>query len=266
MKVLKTITSIIFIVMLLGIVLGTACSSEASDAAQGPKGEPGVGIEGAVDNGDGTFTLNFTDGTSFTTSDLTGPQGTAGGSMSWQGAWEVSTSYLVDDAVKNDGSSYICIQEHTSSAGDEPGVGGSWETCWDLFAKAGETGPKGDKGDTGDPGPQGEQGEIGPAGPQGDPGLNMIVAMGSIDSVGVIRYAYNIDGCTWNSTDNRYEISFSGFEYEYNIFMAIIQPDIVSVPMYATCEALGGDLIVYIYDDTGSPRVCPFSFIVLEFP
>ncbi|MFM7618758.1 MAG: tail fiber domain-containing protein, partial [Bacteroidota bacterium] len=31
-----------------------------------------------VDNGDGTFTLNYTDGTSFTTIDLTGPQGATG--------------------------------------------------------------------------------------------------------------------------------------------------------------------------------------------
>lgn len=43
---------------------------------QGPQGNPGVGISGTVDNGDGTFTLNYTDGTSFTTSDLTGPTGT----------------------------------------------------------------------------------------------------------------------------------------------------------------------------------------------
>ena len=43
---------------------------------QGPQGNTGVGISGTVDNGDGTFTLNYTDGTSFTTSDLTGPAGT----------------------------------------------------------------------------------------------------------------------------------------------------------------------------------------------
>ncbi|PCJ92734.1 MAG: hypothetical protein COA50_15630, partial [Flavobacteriaceae bacterium] len=31
-----------------------------------------------VDNGNGTFTINYSDGTSFTSSDLTGPQGTTG--------------------------------------------------------------------------------------------------------------------------------------------------------------------------------------------
>jgi len=44
----------------------------------GPQGEDGNGIVDVVDNLDGTFTFNFTDETSFTTSDLTGPQGETG--------------------------------------------------------------------------------------------------------------------------------------------------------------------------------------------
>lgn len=54
---------------------------------QGPQGVPGTdgtngadgnGIASTVDNGDGTFTFNYTDGSSFTTSDLTGPTGATG--------------------------------------------------------------------------------------------------------------------------------------------------------------------------------------------
>jgi len=41
-------------------------------------GPSGNGIESTSDNGDGTFTFDYTDGTSFTTSDLTGPQGNEG--------------------------------------------------------------------------------------------------------------------------------------------------------------------------------------------
>jgi hypothetical protein len=48
----------------------------------GSPGGEGVGIAKAADNGDGTFTLFFTDGTSFTSEDLTGPQGTAGSASS----------------------------------------------------------------------------------------------------------------------------------------------------------------------------------------
>ena len=44
----------------------------------GPQGSAGVGIASIVDNGNGTFTVNLTDGSSFTTPDLTGPQGEEG--------------------------------------------------------------------------------------------------------------------------------------------------------------------------------------------
>ena len=45
----------------------------------GNDGEDGNGIVSATNNGDGTFTLLFDDGTTFTTDDLTGPQGATGG-------------------------------------------------------------------------------------------------------------------------------------------------------------------------------------------
>lgn len=51
----------------------------------------------------------------------------------WRGAWALSTAYSVDDAVEHNGSSYICIAAHTSTASDEPGVGASWTTYWNLL-------------------------------------------------------------------------------------------------------------------------------------
>ena len=47
-------------------------------AGTGSGGSDGVGIASTVDNGDGSFTLNYTDGTQFTTIDLTGPAGAKG--------------------------------------------------------------------------------------------------------------------------------------------------------------------------------------------
>jgi len=44
----------------------------------GPSGNDGVGVTSTVDNGDGTFTINYTDGSSFTTADFTGPAGPTG--------------------------------------------------------------------------------------------------------------------------------------------------------------------------------------------
>ncbi len=44
----------------------------------GTNGTNGVGVASTVDNGNGTFTINYTDATSFTTANLTGPAGAAG--------------------------------------------------------------------------------------------------------------------------------------------------------------------------------------------
>jgi hypothetical protein len=42
------------------------------------KGTNGVGVSSTVDNEDGTFTIYYTDGSSFTSEDLTGPTGATG--------------------------------------------------------------------------------------------------------------------------------------------------------------------------------------------
>ncbi len=47
-------------------------------SANGTAGPAGVGIDTTIDNSDGTFTLNYSNGTSFTTSNLTGPAGPIG--------------------------------------------------------------------------------------------------------------------------------------------------------------------------------------------
>lgn len=65
---MKAITMLgVVALMLAALVLGTACA-----------GKNGVGIESIEDNGNGTFTIYLTDGSSFTSSDLTGPQGAKG--------------------------------------------------------------------------------------------------------------------------------------------------------------------------------------------
>ena len=53
----------------------TGTEQDFIDSLTGPSGN---GIESTTNNGDGSFTFNYTDGTSFTTSDLTGPQGDNG--------------------------------------------------------------------------------------------------------------------------------------------------------------------------------------------
>lgn len=71
---------------------------------------------------------------------LIGLPGADGETFVWQSAWLTATAYVVNDTVENDGSSYICTSDHTSGAGTEPGVGGSWATVWDLMAAKGADG------------------------------------------------------------------------------------------------------------------------------
>lgn len=53
-----------------------------------------------------------------------------------QPAWLTATDYLLGDVVQNGATYYVCILAHTSGAGSEPGVGGSWATYWSLDATA----------------------------------------------------------------------------------------------------------------------------------
>ena len=118
-------------------------ASGGGGGSQGPAGADGtdgVGITGTTDNGDGTFTFGYSDGTSFTTSNLTGPQGAAG-------------------ADGNDGAAGATGPQ--GPAGDKGDTGDTGAT--------GPQGPAGDKGDTGDTGATGPQG---PAGNDGADGSN----------------------------------------------------------------------------------------------
>jgi hypothetical protein len=55
-----------------------------------------------------------------------------------RGAWASGTSYDNDhngdgDVVTQSGSYYRCKLAHTSAAGNQPGIGASWATYWDVL-------------------------------------------------------------------------------------------------------------------------------------
>ena len=103
----------------------------------GPQGDDGNGIVDVVDNLDGTFTFNFTDETSFTTSDLTGPQGETG--------------------PKGD-TGETGPQGETGPAGEDGNDGSVGDSAYDVWLARGNTGTVqdyldsliGEKGDIGD--------------------------------------------------------------------------------------------------------------------
>lgn len=106
-----------------------------------------------------------------------GPQGPGGEDMSsavevgvWRGAWAAGISHNENDLVRHEGSTYVCVNPHTSSNSNKPGSGAG---KWALFAQkgaTGSTGPRGEKGDKGNTGSTGPAGPAGPPGPSGSQG------------------------------------------------------------------------------------------------
>lgn len=133
----------------------------------GPQGTPGaVGATGPTGS-PGAQGLQGQQG-------VQGPQGLQGlRGLTYRGFWNGSTSYSTDDAVVQNGSTWIARRPNTSVT---PVEGADWAM---LAAKGetGATGPQGPQGSTGVAGPQGLPGPIGltgatgAQGPQGAQGL-----------------------------------------------------------------------------------------------
>src|SRR5512136_1128533 len=72
----------ITVLLLACVVMGSACGGakggEGPQGAKGDTGATGVGIQNVVNNGNGTFTVNLTNGTAYTTDNFTGPKGEKG--------------------------------------------------------------------------------------------------------------------------------------------------------------------------------------------
>lgn len=117
------------------IDLSTASPMVTPPQLVSTQGMPGVGIESTTDNGDGTLTFTYSDGSTYTTPSLIGPEGPQG-PQGVQGP-----------------------QGLQGPEGPEGAVG-----------PEGPQGPPGADGAVGPEGPQGIQGPVGPEGPQGPPG------------------------------------------------------------------------------------------------
>jgi hypothetical protein len=156
MKAIRVLAGTLIVVVLTGLALATGCGGTNSQA-----GPAGVGIESIVSNGNGTFTVKLTDGSSFTTDNFTGPQGPKGdqgvqgvkgdtglpgAGVAWKGEWSSSTVYSQYDGVGYLGSSYVSRQNGNTN---HVPTDTNW---WDLWIAKGDTGAAGAKGDKGDTG------------------------------------------------------------------------------------------------------------------
>jgi len=130
--------------------------------------EPGVGVNWTL-NWD-LFASGGADGSDGAPG-VDGADGIDGESFTWRGSWSIdTTSYLINDVVYNNRSSYISISDHSPSLDTEPGDGTSWITVWNLMSLGGQDGIDGADGIPGAPGVDGIDGEDGAPGVDGTDG------------------------------------------------------------------------------------------------
>lgn len=163
----------------------------------GPQGEQGIqGLQG----------LAGSQGIQGVTGDP-GPQGPRG--LTWRGAWDAALVYQRDDAVQQDGDSYVCIAASASVTPPADDAAG-----WSLLAARGGTGPQGPEGDpgpagaAGDPGPPGETGPQGETGPTGAPGLG--VPPGGLAGQVLGKLSDEDNDCAWSSIDLTTRVAKAG--------------------------------------------------------
>ncbi|MBN1988754.1 MAG: tail fiber domain-containing protein [Bacteroidales bacterium] len=129
-------------------------------AQNATQGDTGNGIESVSFNPTGTLTFIFTNGATYTTPSLIGPQGPAGTGLNLKGGWITGTSYTAGDyvfapstATPTINSMWICQSSSAFTSTLQPKDD---STNWVEFSAP--------KGEQGEPGPQGETGPQGPAG------------------------------------------------------------------------------------------------------
>jgi len=259
----------ITVILLACVVLGAACAGAKGDEGpQGPKGNTGaagVGIENIVNNGDGTFTVNLTDGTAYATDNFTGPKGERGEQglqgiqgppgmpgigVEWVGQWDSATGYAKYDAVGYQGSSYISRQNNNTN--NLP-TDTNW---WDVWVAKGET------GSTGAPGSDGADGAPGADGEDGAPGPNMIVAMGNIGADGTIYAAYNVTSVALVGTE--YHIALTGIWYSSNYVAVVTLPNVGAANFVKTGGDGAGNFMVVMWDIFYEPVQDSFHFVVFD--
>lgn len=170
--------------------------------AIGPQGNDGVGVQSSIDNGDGTFTIVYTDGNSFNSSDLTGPQGIQGvqGVQGIQGAVGPQGLTGPDGPQGPVGPQGVIGPQGNEGVGVQSTVDNSDGTFTIIytdgssFTSSDLTGPQGIQGIQGPIGPQGLTGLTGPAGPQGPIGPQGAIGPQGDIGVGVESTVNNGDG------------------------------------------------------------------------
>ena len=140
-----------------------------------------------------------------------------------------------------------------------------------LPGPQGPVGPQGPQGQTGATGPTGPAGATGPAGPAGaagpagPAGPNMIVAMGRVSNTGSIAEELNVDSVTWNSAEERWEITLDGINYVSSSYVTVVSGVFrTGVSGYTNHSSVSGKLLVKMFASNATPIKEGFSFVVFD--
>jgi hypothetical protein len=153
-------------------------------ALKSGSGGGGVGIQTTIDNGNGTFTLVYTDGTTFTTINLTGPRG-ANGTNGINGTDGINgeSAYEIWLNQGNTGTKIDFLRSLNGTKGNDGLDGSNGESAYETWLANGNTGSKNNFliSLIGDTGPIGPEGPIGPSG--GDSAYDVWLKNGNDGSV-----------------------------------------------------------------------------------
>ncbi len=95
----------------------------------------------------------------------------------------------------------------------------------------------------------------------------VIVAMGTIGPDATVYEGYNVDNCTWNASQLRYQITITGVSYSISNYVTLVAPiNFGSATVSTYTQDGSGNLLVYMYDVSNNIVQAPFSFMVLANP
>jgi hypothetical protein len=89
-----------------------------------------------------------------------------------------------------------------------------------------------------------------------------LVAAGTYDSY--LREGFNVGSISYNSIDDRYEITLIGINYDYRAYVTIVTPT-VTTPYFVSTNSVSDKLLIYFYDKNGSSvEATSFHFVVYD--
>lgn len=117
----------------------------SKDAASQPEvaGDPGTEVRWGdhleinvlAAGGMGLGVIVYVAGAGVAGATLRGLKGDPGGVTAWRGTWTTATAYTTGQAVTRNGTSFVARTNHTSGAGNEPGIGATWEDNWQVLSE-----------------------------------------------------------------------------------------------------------------------------------